>query len=213
MTSAVTFYHNPMSRARTVHWMLEEVGAPYEVKLVDFQKREHKKPSFLAINPMGKLPTIAHMGTIVTESAAICTYLADAFPKNQLAPRIDDPQRGAYYRWLFFGASCVEPAVIDGLLKRPSSERTSTVGYGTLEDTLNTLELALKSGPYLLGNQFTAADVYMAGQIGFGMILTKVIEPRPIFQSYLARCTDRPAYKRSMEQLDLIDKKMKAAGA
>src|SRR4051812_1196286 len=99
MSRSITFFHNPMSRARTVHWMLEEVGAPYDVHVLDFAKREHKAPSFLAVNPMGKVPAIVHDGVVVTESAAICAYLADAFPDAKLAPRLDDPMRGAYYRW------------------------------------------------------------------------------------------------------------------
>ena len=213
MASTVTFYHNPMSRARTIHWMLEEAGAPYEIKLLDFTKREHKMPSFLAINPMGKLPTIIHAGTVVTESAAICAYLADAFPQNKLAPRLDDPARGAYYRWLFFASGCLEPALIDKMLKRPASERTGAVGYGTYEDTINTLETALRPGKFLVGDQFTAADVYMAGQLAFGMQMVKAIESRPLFENYLARCIDRPAYRRSQEQMVEIDKKIKATTA
>ena len=208
-SNLVTFYHNPLSRARTAHWMLEEVGAPYEIKLLDFSKQEHKSPSFLAVNPMGKLPAIVHAGTVITESAAICAYLADAFPQARLAPRADEPARGAYYRWLFFAASCVEPAVIDRMLKRVPAERTSAVGYGTFDDTIKTLETALQTGPYLLGQEFTAADVYMAGQLNFGMLLAKTIEPRPAFEAYLARCTDRPAYKRSLAQLGELQEKLK----
>ena len=208
MTANVTLYFNPLSRARTAHWMLEEVGAPYDLKLLDFAKKEHKTPEFLAINPMGKLPTIVHRGTVVTESAAICAYLADAFPAAGLAPKVDDPARGAYYRWLFFASGCVEPAVIDRMLKRPPAERVSAVGYGTFEDTMNALETALKKGPYLLGQTFTAADVYMAGQLGFGMLLAKAIEPRPVFQAYLSRCVERPAHKRSLELMEKLAKQL-----
>ena len=119
MSDRVTFYHNPMSRGRIVHWMLEEAGAAYDVKLLDFEKREHKTPEFLAVNPMGKIPTIVHRGVVVTETPAILAYLADAFPGAGLAPRSDDPARGPYFRWLFFGASCIEPALIDRMLSRP----------------------------------------------------------------------------------------------
>ena len=211
MSRSITFFHNPLSRARTVHWMLEEVGAPYDVHVLDFAKREHKTPSFLAVNPMGKVPTIVHDGVVITESAAICAYLADAFPEAKLAPRLDDPMRGAYYRWLFFAASCVEPAVIDKMLKRPPADRVSALGYGTFEEAIDAVVEGLRQTPYLLGDQFTTADLYMAGQLGFGIQLAKVIESRPVFESYLARCTDRPAFKRSMEQLNELDKKMKAA--
>src|SRR5688500_18243314 len=103
MGDEIVFYHNPLSRGRIAHWMLEEVGAPYRIELLDLEKGEHKKPAYLAINPMGKIPTITHRGVVITEAADICTYLADAFPAAKLAPSIDDPARGTYLRWLFFG--------------------------------------------------------------------------------------------------------------
>ena len=109
----ITFYTNPMSRGRIVHWLLEELGVPYDMKILDFEKGDHKKPDYLKINPMGKVPAIVHRGVVVTEAAAICTYLADAYPKAGLAPALDDPQRGTYLRWIFFGAGCIEPAIVD----------------------------------------------------------------------------------------------------
>lgn len=211
MTDEVVFYYNPMSRARIVHWMLEEVGAPYRMELVSFDKGEHKKPAFLAVNPMGKLPAIVHRNTVVTESGAICAYLADAFPAARLAPKVDEPARGTYFRWLFFGAGCVEAASIDRMLGRPQPERTTALGYGTYNDTLNALEKALSPGPYILGDQFSAADVYIGSQIGFGMMM-KSLEARPLFQEYMARLTERPAYKRSNEQANGYAAQMKAAG-
>lgn len=123
MSDTIKFYHNPMSRGRIVHWMLEEVGAKYEVQVLDFSKKEHKSPAYLAINPMGKVPAIVHKNTVITETAAICAYLADAFPKAALAPRLDDPSRGTYYRWLFFGTACFEAAIIDKMMARPAGER------------------------------------------------------------------------------------------
>lgn len=193
---SLIFYHNPMSRGRIAHWMLEETGAPYETRVLDFQKGEHKSPEYLALNPMGKIPTIVHDGVVVTECAAICAYLADAFPEKKLAPPVGDPRRGAYYRWLFFGAGCVEPAVLDKSFNRPPVERKGAVGYGSYEDTIATLEKAVDAGPWLLGEQFTAADVYVGSQIGWGM-MTKGIEPRPAFQRYAARIAERPAYKKA----------------
>jgi glutathione S-transferase len=195
MTERITFYHNPMSRGRIVHWMLEETGAPYDVKILSFEKREHKSPEYLAINPMGKVPAIVHRGVVVTEAAAICAYLADAFPKAGLAPALGDPARGTYFRWLFFGAGCVEPALIDKIFLRPPVERRGAVGYGSYEDTLNTLEVALAPGPFILGERFSAADVYVGSQVGWGL-MTKGLEPRPAFEAYFARCSARPAYKR-----------------
>jgi glutathione S-transferase len=208
MSEEIVFYHNPMSRAQIVHWMLEEIRAPYRVELLSFDKREHKTAAFLAVNPMGKLPTIVHRNTIVTESAAICAYLADAFPAARLAPGNEEPARGTYFRWMFFGAGCVEPAVVDRMLGRPS-ERTNALGYGTYDDTLNTLEKALTPGPYLLGDRFSAADVYIGSQVGFAM-MTKAIEPRPVFQNYHARLAERPAYKRFSGQSEELVARLKS---
>jgi glutathione S-transferase len=197
--SGLIFYHNPMSRGRIAHWMLEETGAPYETRVLDFTKGEHKSAQYLELNPMGKIPTIVHNGVVVTECAAICAYLADAFPEHELAPAIGDPARGSYYRWLFFGAGCVEPAVLDKSFNRPPVERKGAVGYGSYEDTIATLEKAVEKGPWILGEKFSAADVYVGSQIGWG-IFTKGIEPRPAFQQYLARIGERPAYKRATDR-------------
>jgi glutathione S-transferase len=196
VSDTVTFYTNPMSRGQIVHWMLEEARAPYEMKILDFEKREHKSPEYLAINPMGKVPAIVHRGVVVTECAAICAYLADAFPDAGLAPDRNDPARGTYYRWLFFAAGCVEPAVIDKVFQRPPITQTGAVGWGTYEDTLNTLESALKRGPYILGERFSAADVYIGAQLVWGMKM-KSLEPRPVFAEYAARCEARPAFART----------------
>lgn len=195
MAETITFYTNPMSRGRIVHWMLEEVGEPYDMKIVSFEKGEHKSPEYLQINPMGKIPTIVHRGTVVTEAAAICAYLADAFPQKGLAPALDDPARGTYLRWLFFGAGCVEPAFVDKLFSRPPVEREGALGYGSYDATVATLERAITPGPYILGDRFSAADVYIASQIGWG-ILVKALEPKPVFQTYFERMFARPAYQR-----------------
>ena len=198
MSDEIVFYHNPRSRAQMAHWMLEEVGAPYRISPIDFEKREHKQPDFLAINPMGKLPTIVHRDTVVTETGAIIAYLADAFPQAGLAPAIGDPARGSYYRWLFFGAGCIEPALIDRMMKRPDVEPKAALGYGSYEDVLNALAGVLSKGPYLLGEKFTAADVYVGSQINwaamFGAPDIKGI--RGVFDAYIARLTARPAYQR-----------------
>lgn len=209
MSDEIVFYSSPMSRGRIVHWMLEEVGAPYRFEVVNLESRDQKKPAFLAVNPMGKVPAIVHRGTVVTESGAICAYLADAFPAARLAPPTDSPARGLYYRWLFFGASCVEPAVIDRMLSRPPA-KAGALGYGCYEDTVETLEKALTPGPYLLGTQFSAADVYIAAQIGFGMMM-KVLEARPTLQDYANRVQQRPAYQRFMEKSNKIAAEMKKA--
>jgi glutathione S-transferase len=143
-------------------------------------------------------------------SDEICAYLADAFPAARLAPPADSPARGTYYRWMFFGGTCVEAAVIDRMLARPAASRPGALGYGCYEDTVATLETALAPGPNILGAQFSAADVYIGSQIGFGMMM-KALEPRPAFQAYVNRLHERPAYKRFMEQGDKIAAEMKKA--
>jgi glutathione S-transferase len=194
----ITFYTNPMSRGRIVHWLLEELGVPYEMKTLDFDKGEHKLPAYLKINPMGKVPAIVHGGVVVTEAAAICTYLADAYPKAGLAPALDDPQRGTYLRWIFFGAGCVEPAIIDKMFHRPAVERKSALGYGSYEDTLDALATALKPGPYLLGSRFSAADIYLGAQLQWGLMV-KSLEPRPVFLQYVDRIAARPALQKVLK--------------
>lgn len=206
MTETITFYHNPMSRGRIAHWMLEEAGAPYELKVVNFEKMEHKSADYLAVNPMGKIPAIVHRGTVITECAAICAYLADAFPGADLAPAADDPKRGTYLRWLFFGAGCLEPAIIDHLFSRPAPSRPAAMGYGNFTDTLNTLEVALTPGPFILGERFSAADVYVGSAIGWGLMM-KALEPRPAFTQYLERVNARPAFQRMTAQNEALSKK------
>lgn len=202
MSDKVTLYYHPMSRARTTLWMLEEVGAPYELMVLNLEKGEHKSPAFLGVNPMGKLPAIVHHNTVITESAAICAYLADAFPQAKLAPATDDPRRGTYYRWLFFAIGCLEPAMMDKAFNRPPV-RQSTIGYGTYEATLSAVEKALAPGPFILGKQFSAADVFLAGNLGYGMMVN-AIEKRPAFVNYMKIIADRPAYQRSEAQANKL---------
>jgi glutathione S-transferase len=208
MSDEIVFHHNPMSRGRIVHFMLEEVGAPYRIELRSFEKREHKSPEYLAINPMGKIPAIEHRGTVVTEAAAICAYLADAFPEARLAPALDDPARGTYLRWLFFAAGCLEPALVDRMLDRAPAEHPGRVGYGTFEQTIDVLEGALTPGPFLLGDRFSAADVYVGSEIGFGL-RSQSIEPRPVFVATMARLSERPAFKRMVAQNEELVRKLK----
>jgi len=196
MNDTVRFYYNPMSRARIAHWMLEEAGAPYETQLIDWRKQDQKSLAYLAINPMGKIPAIVHRGIVVTETAAICAYLADAFPKNNLAPALESPQRGTYYRWLFFTASCLEQALADRVSPHAGVARPMMLGYGTYEDTINTLEKAVSVDRYVAGPKFTAADVYVGSQIAWGLHF-KTLPERPAFKLYLENLIERPAYKRA----------------
>jgi glutathione S-transferase len=198
MSDELVFYTNPMSRGRIVRWMLEEVEQPYRTVTLDYGTTM-KAPEYLAINPMGKVPAITHRGVVVTEAAAICAYLADAFPGAGLAPPPGDPLRGPYYRWLFFAAGPVEQAVTArsmNLLAPP--ELRGRVGYGTYEETIDALESALRPGPYILGERFSAADVYVGSSLGWGL-MSKGIEPRPLFQEYVGRLFARPAARRANE--------------
>jgi glutathione S-transferase len=191
--------------------MLEELQAPYRIELVNLEKSEQKKSEFLAINPMGKVPALVHKDTVVTECGAILTYLADEFPNAGLAPPVHDPKRGAYLRWMFFAAACIDSAIIDKVLARPVPERTGAIGYGKHEHVFDTLEKAMTPGPYLLGEKFTAADLYVGGQLGFGL-MTKGLEPRPVFQKYLDSIQKRPAFERTNQKAGELIERLKAAG-
>ncbi len=196
MAQSLIFYTNPMSRGRMVRWMLEEVGAPYETRIVEYGAAM-KEAGYLSLNPMGKIPVLKDGEVVVTETAAIIAYLADRFPPAGLAPATSDPMRGVYYRWLFFGAGPFEAAVTNAALKvEVPEERRGFVGYGCLDDVLNTLEAAVTTGPFLLGATFSAADVYLGSQIGFGLAFGS-IEKRPAFSAYWDRIKDRPAAVRA----------------
>jgi glutathione S-transferase len=212
MTDIISFYTNPFSRGRIAHWMLEEVGAPYKVELLDFDRKEHKTPEYLTLNPMGKVPAIVHRGVVITEAPAICAYLADAFPAAKLAPLPSVPERGTYFRWLFFAAACIEQAGTDKQSPRTVDVRPSALGYGTYEDVMNGIENAITPGPYILGDYFSAADVYFASQIGWGLMI-KSIEPRPAFAEYVARLGKRPAYVRFAEKTKQLEETLKAQKA
>lgn len=205
--ATLTLYHIAPSRSSIVHWMLEEVGAPYDLKVLDGKAVENREPAYLAINPMGKVPALRHGDVVITEAAAICAYLADAFPEARLAPPIGDPRRGPYLRWLFFGPSCIEPATIDRMLKRPSAPR-GALGWGDYDTVMKVVADAVRTGPYLVGEQFTAADVVIGSGLRWGMA-AKAIEERPEFRAYLARLEPRPALQRAVARDAAL---MKAAG-
>jgi glutathione S-transferase len=201
--SDLTLYTNPMSRGRIARWMLEEVGEPYETVLLDYGTTM-KGADYLAVNPMGKVPAIKHGDVVVTEAAAICAYLADAFPSANLAPPHGSPLRAPYYRWMFFAAGPVEAAVTGkslGLLA--PADKKMMAGYGSFEETIDTLEQAVATGPYICGDQFTAADVYVGAQIGWGMMFGS-IDKRPAFTDYFDRLQARPATVRAREMDDAL---------
>jgi glutathione S-transferase len=190
------FYTHPMSRGQTVRWMLEEVGEPYETQIVEYGSTMKQEP-YLSINPMGKVPAIVHNGTVVTEVAAICCYLADAFPHAGLAPPPD--QRADYYRWIFFTSGPVEAAFSNKAAGwEPTPERQRMFGYGTYDLAITTLEKALTGREYIAGDRFTAADLFVGANVNF-MLQFNLLEPRPVFTDYAARMTDRDAYRRAKD--------------
>jgi glutathione S-transferase len=203
MADDLIFYTNPMSRGRIVRWMLEEVGQPYKTEILEFGTTM-KSPDYKAFNPMGKVPTIIHKGTVVTEAAAICAYLADAFPEADLAPPHGDLHRGPYYRWMFFAAGPVEAALSNTSLGfKVPDERQRMVGYGNIEDVVNALEYAVTQAEYIAGDRFSAADVYVGSQIGWGMMFGS-LEKRPAFEAYWKRIASRPAAIRAREIDDTL---------
>ena len=194
MPSELVFYTNPRSRGRIVRWMLEEVGTAYETVVVPYGE-PMKAASYRRINPMGKVPAIVHGATVVTECAAICAYLADAFPGAGLAPPTDD--RGAYYRWLFFAAGPAEAASFAHSIGwEPTPEASGRAGFGSLAAVMDTLEEAVQASPYIAGERFSAADVYVGMQLFWGMSFGP-LEKRPAFEAYWRRVSDREALRRA----------------
>jgi glutathione S-transferase len=201
----LTFYTNPMSRGRIARWMLEEVGAPYETVVLGYDPaapRSMKSDDYLAINPMGKVPAIVHDGKVVTECAAICAYLADAFPEAGLAPPTE--ARADYYRWLFFASGPAEQAVTNKSLGfMPTAEQGRMAGYGSFDLMVDVLEKAVSAHDYIAGDRFTAADVYAGSQVAWGRQFGSLPQ-RDAFDAYLERILARPAYKRAAEIDDAL---------
>ncbi|MCB1396981.1 MAG: glutathione S-transferase family protein [Rhodobacteraceae bacterium] len=190
----IDFYTNPRSRGAIVRWMLEETGAPYRTHLLDYGAAM-KSAAYRAINPMGKVPAIVHEGRVVTECAAICAYLADAFPEAGLAPPL--AERGAYYRWLFFAAGPLEAVVSNRAMGfEVPADRERTIGYGNFGSVMDALEHAVSSTAFVAGDRFSAADVYLGSLIGWGYEFGPM-EPRPALRHYVDRIRDREAYRRA----------------
>jgi len=202
----LTLYHASPSRSSIVLWMLEEIGQPYDIRLVKLSASDNLKPDYLAINPMGKVPALKHGDTVITEVAAICTYLADEFPQAKLNIPVGTPRRGLYLKWLFFGPGCMEPAVIDRAAPRKEEAKRAMLGYGDFDATMNVVAKAVEKGPWLMGEQFTAADVVIGSNIRWGTMF-KLIPERKEFTDYAARIAARPAAKRA----EAKDKEMTAS--
>ena len=196
--SDLVFYTHPMSRGQTVRWMLEEIGEPYDTEILDYGSTMKQEP-YLSINPMGKVPAIVHRGKVVSEVAAICCYLADAFPDACLAPPPD--QRADYYRWIFFTSGPVEAAFTARAMGwEVPPERQAMAGFGNYDLTIDTLEGALRGKEYIASDRFSTADLFVGAMVNF-MLNFKLLPERETFIDYARRMTDRPAYVRA-QQLD-----------
>ena len=191
----IVFYHSPQSRSAGTLFLLEELGADYELRVLDLQKGEQRQGDYLGVNPMGKVPAIVHKGSLVTEQGAVYTYLADLYPEAGITPAIGDPLRGPYLRWLFFYGSSYEPALIDRSMKREPAP-SSTSPYGTYDTMLQTLWNQLGDGPYLLGERFTAADVLWGMALRWTTMF-KLVPETPASMAYIERVTSRPAALRA----------------
>ena len=194
MPSPLTFYTNPMSRGQIVRWALEEAGAGYDTVIVEYGA-DMKGPDYLAINPMGKVPAIRHDGRVVTECAAICAYLADAFPEAGLAPTA--AERADYYRWLFFVAGPLEQATIARAMEWTApADKSAMLGFGTYDDTVAAAESALSGGDFVCGDRFTMADVYFGSHIEWGLMMG-TLPKRAAFEAYAERIGARGAHRRA----------------
>lgn len=202
----LTLYHAAPSRSSIVRWLLEELGEPYDVHILNLTKGEQLEADYLAINAMGKVPTLKHGDAVITEAAAICTYLADEFPKAKLNIPVGDDRRGPYLKWLFFAPGCIEPAIVDRASPRKEEPRRGMLGYGDFDSVMNVTAGAVESGPYLMGQQFTAADVVVGSTLRWGMMF-KVVPERPEFVHYVDRLTQRPA----MQRVLALDQELTAA--
>jgi glutathione S-transferase len=202
----LTLYHIAPSRSSIAHWMLEEVGEPYDIHLLSMKRGENREPAYLAVNPMGKVPALKHGDVVITESAAICLYLADAFPRAGLTVPIGDPRRGPFLKWLFFSPSCLEPAMMDRAYKRAEEAPRGALGYGDFDTTMDVVAKAVERGPYLLGDQFTAADVVIGSTLRWGRLFD-LVPDRPEFAAYTARLAERPA----LQCTEAKDKELAAA--
>lgn len=211
MSGKIVLHTNPMSRGRIARWMLEEAGAPYDVKRYAFGP-EMKGPAFLALNPLGKVPVLEHGDAVVSECAAICAYLADAFPEAGLAP--PPSARALYYRWLAFGPGPLEAALVDRAFDRaPPEDKQAMSHYGAYDRVLDALEQGLAGRDYIASDRFSAADLLIGAQLEWGLSFG-TIEERSGFRAYVARVTDRPARRRAqaLDDADMASMKGESGG-
>jgi len=191
----IKLYWSPRSRSFTALWMMEETGEPYERVLTDISTGAQKQADYLKVNPMGKVPALQDGEAVMAEAAAICAYVADRCPKARLAPPIGDIRRARYLQWLFFGPSCIEPAIVQ--IHTKLQMPPVSAAWGEARQVFDVLDRALEQGPWLLGDDFIAADVVIGSGLNYAIRLFKMVEPRPAFDRYLDRCAARPAFQRA----------------
>ena len=191
----IKLYWSPRSRSFTALWLMEESGQPYERVLTDITTGAQRAPEYLAINPMGKVPALQDGAATLGEAAAICAYVAERYPDAKLAPPVGDPARAKYHYWLFYGPSCIEPAIVQ--LATKIEMNPVAAGWGDAQRVVDVLDAALQNGPWLLGENFSAADIVVGSGLNFGVRLFKMIPSRPSFEAYVARCMARPAFQRA----------------
>ncbi|HKU08882.1 MAG TPA: glutathione S-transferase family protein [Bradyrhizobium sp.] len=191
----IKLYWSPRSRSFTALWLMEEAGQPYERVLTDISTGAQRTPEYLAINPMGKVPAIKDGDATMAEAAAICAYVAERYPDAKLAPPVGDPRRAKYLYWLFYGPGCIEPAIVQ--LATKIEMNPVAAGWGDAQRVVDVLDGALQKGPWLLGEDFSAADIVIGSGLNFGVRLFKMIPSRPSFEAYIARCMARPAFQRA----------------
>jgi glutathione S-transferase len=203
--SELTLYHAAPSRSSVALWMLEEVGEPYSLRVLDLKAGEHKQPDYLAVNPMGKVPALRFGDTVVTEVSAICAWLADAYPGARLAPPIGDPLRAAYLKWMFYGPSCVEPAIFVKAFPPAGPVPQGVAGWGNFDLVMDVLSNAVGGDAYILGDRFTAADVVIGSNLRWGMQFG-LVPAREEFKRYVGRISERPAALRARERDEAIQR-------
>jgi glutathione S-transferase len=188
-------YWSPRSRSFSALWLMEETGQPYERVLTDLSTGAQRKPDYLAINPMGKVPTLKDGDATLAEAAAICAYVAERYPEAKLAPPVGTPLRARYLYWLFFAPSCIEPAMVQIATKIEMS--SVAAGWGDAQRVFDVLDAALAKGPWILGDEFSASDIAIGSALNFAVRLFKMVPSRPSFDGYIARCVARPAFQRA----------------
>ena len=191
----IKLFWSPRSRSFSALWLMEETGQPYERVLTDISTGAQRQIEYLAINPMGKVPALKDGEVTLAESAAICAYVAERYPQAGLTPPIGDPQRARFLYWLFFAPGCIEPAMVQIATKLEIN--SAAAGWGDAQRVFDVLDVALAEGPWILGENFSAADIAIGSALNFSVRLFKMVPSRPSFDAYIARCMARPAFQRA----------------